>query len=357
MKYILELAIGAIALFVTYSSVYGLGMLFHTIMVPIIVAGTALELGKYVAISYAYQQWGSLKRIEKALISVFIAMLMAFTSVGVFSYLGQGYQTTFATQGAQKLELANMDTEIASISERIKAIDAEAARVPETVVNNRIKLIQQLNQEKVPLVTKLDKLKTERQTLASAQAEASVHAGPIEYLGRVTGLGTEKAATAVIIALTLCLDPFALFMTVLLNRLFMAERRKKDEAKSATSWHIEEARAPEVAVAPIVEATDEPVKEQVEPGEPRWGHKELTDALKPFEPVIPNEAPEPQAVPAKEVAEAEAMSVKDTPKPSPQHQHAEQPLEPPVVNTEVDIHTLPSPGLKHIDASGKVLDN
>ena len=347
MKYILQFAIGAIALFVTYASVYGLGMLFHTIMIPIIVAGTALELGKYVAISYSYQQWEGLKWLEKFFLSIFISMIMAFTSVGVFSYLGQGYQTTFANQMGQTARLAELDTEIASIDKRVKEIDAEAARVPDAVVANRIKLIKQLSEEKNPLVTKLDALKAERSAKAAVSAEAAIHAGPIEYLGRVSGLGTEKAATWIIIALTACLDPFAIFMTVLLNRLIMVERRKKQAAEQPRQppMHFVSglSTVPNVSAAPVaepeinVEAETETVVEpeaiaeehiQVvpkEPEQPWWNHEELAKSLRPFEPELP--------VVNSEIEKAQQAA---KPKPVPYH--------------------IPNPGLKHIDADGRVLD-
>lgn len=343
MKYILQFAIGAIALFVTYASVYGLGMLFHTIMIPIIVAGTALELGKYVAISYAYQQWEGLKWLEKFFLSVFISMIMAFTSVGVFSYLGQGYQTTFANQMGQTARLAELDTEIASIDKRVKELDAEAARVPDTVVANRIKLIKQLAEEKTPLITKLDTLKAERSAKAALSAEASIHAGPIEYLGRVSGLGTEKAATWIIIALTACLDPFAIFMTVLLNRLIMVERRKKQASEQSMHFVSGLSVVPSVVPTPPVmtepaptepeienTVEPEPVIEQVVPKEPEqswWNHEELAKSLRPFEaepPVVNNEIEKAQ------------QDVKPKPVPVPH---------------------IPNPGLKRIDANGQIIDD
>jgi superfamily I DNA and RNA helicase len=42
--------------------------------------------------------------------------------------------------------------------------------------------------------------------------------GPIVYLASVFGTTVDKAVGSMILALTLCFDPFALFLTVLINR-------------------------------------------------------------------------------------------------------------------------------------------
>ena len=247
MKHILRIAILAIALFVTYASVFGLGMLFKSVMYPVMAAGVALELGKYVAVTFTHRNWKKLNWFEHVAMALFLVVLMTFTSAGVFSYLGQGYQASFAERSKRTEQIALLDSEIKQGEARITAIDAEMARVPDTVVRSRIALIQELNKEKEPLTAKVNTLKTERAKLNSEALDAAVHAGPIEYLARVAKVEVERAASWVIIALTLCLDPFALFMTILLNKIIMIE---KEEAMTLAieekPKHVELPEEPEI---------------------------------------------------------------------------------------------------------------
>lgn len=228
MIFLLQLSISAIALFVTYASVFGLGALFATIAVPVMAAGVSLEIGKYVAVSYAYQQWAKLKSVEKLLLAFFITLMMVFTSAGVFSYLGQSYQESYSQLDTKKSELTNLTTQAETIRKRIAAIEGQITNLPNNVVSARIRLMREYEAERKPLIEQLAGLDAKISELKQIVATTEVHSGPITYIARVTGTTIEQSATWIIIALTVCLDPFALFLTVLMNKLLVLRRQPID---------------------------------------------------------------------------------------------------------------------------------
>lgn len=252
MIFLLQLSITAIALFVTYASVFGLGALFATIAYPIMAAGVALELGKYVAVSYAYQQWTVIGWIERTLLTFFITLMMAFTSAGVFSYLGQSYQSSYSALDLRKAELAAVTVQAETVGRRVAAIESQISNLPSNVVTARIRLMREYEAERAPLVTQLNQLTAKVTELQQSVSTAEVHAGPITYIAKATGTTVEKSATWIILALTMCLDPFALFLTVLMNKLLLLRTSRKDEPAPAQGLvpkptvHIAE-------VAPVVE--------------------------------------------------------------------------------------------------------
>lgn len=230
MIFLLQLSITAIALFVTYASVFGLGALFATIAYPIMAAGVALELGKYVAVSYSYQQWTVIGYVERLLLAFFITLMMAFTSAGVFSYLGQSYQASYAALDSSKTELTALTTQAEAVSKRVAAIETQISNLPSNSVTGRIRLMREYEAERTPLVAQLNQLNAKVAELTQSVATAEVHAGPITYIARATGTTVEQSATWIILALTICLDPFALFLTVLMNKLLVLKAKRKDEA-------------------------------------------------------------------------------------------------------------------------------
>jgi hypothetical protein len=225
MIILLQLSITFIALFVTYASVYGLGSLFSTIAYPIMGAGIALEIGKYVAVSYAYQQWGALKKLETFFLTFFIALMMIFTSAGVFSYLGQSYQESYAALDGKRVELQTLEAQVASVKQRVANIESQISNLPSNVVGGRIRLMREYEAERKPLLDQLHTLEPKVNTLKQEVAVSEIHAGPITYMARATGLTVEQSATWIITALTLCLDPFALFLTILMNKLLVLKRK------------------------------------------------------------------------------------------------------------------------------------
>jgi len=336
MIFLLQLSITAIALFVTYASVFGLGALFATIAYPIMAAGVALELGKYVAVSYSYQQWTVIGYLERALLAFFITLMMIFTSAGVFSYLGQSYQASYATLDSRKTELASLTTQAESVSKRVTAIEAQISNLPSNSVTGRIRLMREYEAERTPLVAQLNQLNTKVAELTQAVAATEIHAGPITYIARATGTTVEQSATWIILALTICLDPFALFLTVLMNKLLMLKAKRKDEALHflPRAQELQPVMVPTPAPVVVPEPTPEPVVPIItesEPVEPTpapqvaimdaplefpslnilFPHPVETPEVAEVAPVVEVEAPapvvEPVATPAPVVAEIPAI--------------------------------------------------
>ena len=244
MIYLLQLSIASIALFVTYASVFGLGSLFATIAYPVMAAGVALEIGKYVTVSYAYQYWPTLKLVERTLISAFVAVLMVFTSGGVFSYLGQGYQESYAGLDAKKADLQILSEQLTGVQTRIKTIDSQIENLPSNSVSGRIRLKREYTAEREPLVAQASKLEADVANLKREVASAEVHSGQIAYIARITNSTVEQAATWIIAVMAVCLDPFALFMTILLNKMILLRKREREQAQEDFPQHVPETEAP-----------------------------------------------------------------------------------------------------------------
>ncbi len=91
MKWLLlpvALTISAIAAFY---SIYGLVAIFAAAVIPIIVMGVALEIGKLVSVVYLHQYWEHTKLLLKSYLIVAVALLMFITSLGIFGFLSKAH--------------------------------------------------------------------------------------------------------------------------------------------------------------------------------------------------------------------------------------------------------------------------
>lgn len=243
---LLQLSIFAIASVVVYASVYGLATLFAAVAIPVIAAGIALELGKYVSMSYAYQHWGMMRAAERALMLLFLSVTMIFTSVGVFSYLGQGYQTSYLALDTNRAKAVELQTQETELTARIAAINKQIENLPPNIVRSRIALMREYEKERAPLMLQRDAIATQASAMRAATVAGEVHAGPISFIARVSGVTIERAATWSILAFTLCLDPFALYLTALLNKLLL----RRSAEKGVTAVVSAAVETPAKAVAP-----------------------------------------------------------------------------------------------------------
>lgn len=114
------LTISAVAI---YYSVAGLVAIFAGAAIPIIVMGSALEIGKLVTVVWLHRYWTQAKWWLKAYLSVAVLVLTLITSMGIFGFLSKAHieQTTIVKENLAQIE--QIDTEIER--QRAQIVNAE----------------------------------------------------------------------------------------------------------------------------------------------------------------------------------------------------------------------------------------
>ena len=141
----------AIAACGAYFSILGLSLLFVGSGVSIIVMGTALEIGKLVAVSFLHQYWESLSRLLKTYLILATIILSAITSVGIYGYLANGYNATSIklTEFEQTTNTNKKSIEaLSKENERLTTLNNEPTNLPESSVPNVNKDIELINANK-----------------------------------------------------------------------------------------------------------------------------------------------------------------------------------------------------------------
>ena len=80
------LTISAVAI---YYSVVGLTAIFSAAAIPIIIMGSALEVGKLVCASWLKSNWEKAPRFMKYYMTIAVVVLMLITSMGIFGFLSK----------------------------------------------------------------------------------------------------------------------------------------------------------------------------------------------------------------------------------------------------------------------------
>jgi hypothetical protein len=251
------LTISAVAI---YYSVVGLAAIFSAALIPIIIMGTTLEVGKLVCASWLKANWERVPLLMKTYMTTAVVVLMIITSMGIFGFLSKAHSDQSLVSGDVQSKLAIYDQKIQTAKENIdsdrkqlkqmdEAVDQVMARSKDergatnanTIRRNQQrdrvalgknieanqKLIASLNDEAAPIRAEIRKVEAE--------------VGPIKYIAAfVYGDNPdanllEKAVTWVIIIIVSVFDPLAVIMLL--------------AAQMSFGWRRE---------LPIVESTPEP---------------------------------------------------------------------------------------------------
>jgi hypothetical protein len=112
------LTISAVAI---YYSVVGLTAIFSAAAIPIIIMGSALEIGKLVCASWLKANWERAPRFMRYYMITAVVVLMLITSMGIFGFLSKAHNDQNLVSGDVTSKIAIYDEKIKTERENIDA--------------------------------------------------------------------------------------------------------------------------------------------------------------------------------------------------------------------------------------------
>jgi hypothetical protein len=110
------LTISAVAI---YYSVVGLTAIFSAAAIPIIIMGSALEIGKLVCASWLKANWERAPRFMRYYMITAVVVLMLITSMGIFGFLSKAHNDQNLVSGDVQSKIAIYDEKIKTARENI----------------------------------------------------------------------------------------------------------------------------------------------------------------------------------------------------------------------------------------------
>jgi hypothetical protein len=259
------LAISAVAMFY---SVSGLVAIYPTAVIPIVIMGISIEVGKIAMTLWLKQNW-SAPWIYKITMIPAVILLMIITSGGVFGFLSKAHsdqslvagdafskvqliddrittvKDNIATQreniSAARAALAQLDSQVnARLDRGVDAAGAERAvqirrnqRTERTALNNEI---SQAQNEISKLNEEVARLNTERAPLAGELRKVEAKVGPVKYIAALIYGDSpdanllERAVRWVTLMIVVVMDPVAILLLLASQYSFQTLRSKRDSA-------------------------------------------------------------------------------------------------------------------------------
>lgn len=235
-----------------YYSIVGLAAIFSGAFLSVVLMGSALELGKLVAVSWLYRNWEEAPKLIKYYLSVAIILLMFITSMGIFGYLSKAHLETQALMTSDvRAELQTLNDTIESRTNTKVLVEKQIENIDNTLVKyiemgsitkglqEKRKLDgerRELNQERKTVEQELVELKSKRNKLDSEVKKIEVEVGPLKYIAElVYGSDAEShfnsAVRMVIILLILVFDPLAIILLIAANSNFVNRDKKVQQKK------------------------------------------------------------------------------------------------------------------------------
>jgi hypothetical protein len=246
------LTISAVAI---YYSVVGLTAIFSAAAVPIIIMGSALEVGKLVCASWLKANWERAPRFMKYYMIIAVMVLMLITSMGIFGFLSKAHNDQNLVSGDVQSKIAIYDERIKTAKDNIDANRKALKQMDEAVdqvmgrsndekgADKAVGLRRSQQKERARLQSEIAaeqkivaQVNEERAPIAAEVRKVEAEVGPIKYIAKFIygehGADEnmlEKAVTWIIILIVIVFDPLAVIMLLAAQMTFGWYRKQNDD--------------------------------------------------------------------------------------------------------------------------------
>ena len=219
-----------------YYSILGLTAIFAAAVLPVVIMGIVLGVGKVSATLWLKQNWKDAPWSIRIYLSTAIVVLMIVTSMGSFGFLSKAHSDQSLVSGDVLAKIAVYDEKIKTAKDNIdanrKALkqldeavdqvmgrsnDEKGAEKSIAIRRSQQKERTRLQEEISTYQTTVSSLSEERSPVAAEVRKVEAEVGPIKYIAAFVYGNTdpnvlERAVTWVIILIIIVFDPLAVVL-------------------------------------------------------------------------------------------------------------------------------------------------
>jgi hypothetical protein len=208
-----------------YFSIMGIGALFSGAVLAVWLMAGSLEFAKFVLAAYLHQTWKVLNKVYRAYLVFAVVVLSAITSMGVFGFLSEAYQSASTVLEAENIKLDNIKKQQLAMNNEIARLNRSVEEIPSARVTRRLKARAEIE----PTILELNK-KIQAGEAGLTEANLKIldvkkKVGPLIYISRSFNMDIDTVVKYLILIFMLVFDPLAICLVIASTQAI--ESRKK----------------------------------------------------------------------------------------------------------------------------------
>ena len=240
LTFVTSLAIAAVA---AWYSIIGLTTIFSAAVIPIIIMGIVLEIGKLVAAAWVYNHWRETSILLRTYLVSAIVVLMLITSMGIYGFLSKSHIDAGINTGEISVKIERIDNRIKSEQRQIDRAEKNILEMDITLEkteygffdDSRLEERKRQTAEREQLNSIITKSENSIDDLLDKKSEYElevknfeVEVGPIKYIAALI-YGDEaknyldNTVRYVILLLIFVFDPLAVLLLISANMSYRKE--------------------------------------------------------------------------------------------------------------------------------------
>lgn len=236
-----------------YFSIIGIGALFSGALVAVCLMAGSLEFAKFVLAAYLHQTWNRINIAFKIYMTFAVITLSIITSIGVFGFLSDAYQSASAVLEGESIKLENLKKQQEMISAEIERLNYSVEEIPEERISKRLAARRAIE----PRILELNgKLESNEKLITDSNLhilEVKKKVGPLIYISRNFNIPIDRVVQYLILVFVSVFDPLAICLVIAAT--YSIESRKTGAKPEKQDKEVAHTVAPTAVEPETVTAT------------------------------------------------------------------------------------------------------
>ena len=204
----------SVAMLGAYFSIAGLGALFSGAVVAVCLMAGSLEFAKFTLAAYLKHTWSDLNTVYKSYLVFAVTVLSIITSLGIFGFLSQAYQSASSVLEAENIKFETVKGQQRLITNEIARLNKSVEEIPEARISRRLRARAEIE----PTIKELNKKFEDGEKVIAVSnltlLEVKKKVGPLMYISRSFNMDIDSVVKYLILILISVFDPLAICLVV-----------------------------------------------------------------------------------------------------------------------------------------------
>lgn len=215
-----------------YFSITGLGALFSGAIVAVWIMAGSLEFAKFMLAAYLHQTWKNHNLVFKSYLTASIVILSAITSIGIYGFLSDAYQSASTVLETETVKFESVKTQQKLVQAELDRLNKLVDEIPANRITKRMKLRAELE----PAIQELNKKYNDGERLLTQSnlklIEVKKKVGPLIYIAKNFNMNIDRVVSYLILILVSVFDPLAICLVIASTHAIENIRKSKTNQKS-----------------------------------------------------------------------------------------------------------------------------
>lgn len=247
----LILSAASVASLGAYFSIVGLGALFSGAAMAVFLMAGSLEFAKFTLAAYLHQSWKNLNVIYRYYLTFAIVILSVITSLGIFGFLSDAYQSASSVLEGENIKLAAIKSQQKLMADEIARLNRSIDEIPANRISKRLAARAEIE----PVIKDLTKKFSDGDkgiTAANlAILEVQKKVGPLMYISRSFKMDIDTVVKYLILIFVSVFDPLAICLVIASTHAIESRKHLKAAVAGPEAAPVEKS----VSVAKTVQQT------------------------------------------------------------------------------------------------------